>query len=202
MATIEEIKTLRDQTGAGINSVREALKESGGDAEKALQYLRKKGVAKSDKRKDKTAGEGVVGKYIHNNNKVAVLVEINCETDFAARSEDLVKLANDLAIHIAATSTKYLDVNGIPEKELTEAKETFEKDLEGKPEGVRENILAGKLEKFYQDNVLLKQKLFTDDSKTVEEALTDVVAKIGEKIVINRLVKMEVAKETVVSTAS
>lgn len=201
MATIDEIKELRDASGAGINAVREALKESDGDKEKAMQYLRKKGIAKSEKRKDNDANEGLVGFYLHTNKKVGVMVEINSETDFAARSEDLQKFANDVALHIAATNTLYINSDAIPEEEMVKAKETFEKDLEGKPEGVKENILKGKLEKFYKESVLLKQDFFVDDSKSVEDALNDLIAKIGEKLVINKFVKFDVSKDAQISMA-
>ncbi len=195
MATVEQIKKLRDMTGAGVNSVREALDTSGDDLEKALAFLRQKGMAKSEKRKDRAASNGVLGTYIHSNNRVVVVVEVNCETDFAAKSADMLKFANDIALQVAATNPRFISVESIPENILNEEKETYLKDLEGKPEEVKTKILDGKLEKFYSETVLMKQVLFTDESKTVEDYLSEMLGKIGEKIVVKSFTKFEVAQD-------
>lgn len=196
-ATIEQIKELREKTGAGVNSVREALEVSKGDLEEALKFLRKKGVAKAEKRKDKVAEQGIFGTYVHTNNKVVTVVEINCETDFAAKSEDMLEFANDIALHVAAVNPLYIKPEDIPTKESEKVKQTFEKELEGKPEEIKENILKGKMEKYYAEAVLLKQNFFSDDSKTVEDHLNELIAKIGEKIAIKSFTKFEIAQKPV-----
>ena len=197
-ASIEQIKKIRNLTGAGVNAIREALKETDGIEEKALAYLRKKGMAKANKRKDNSTSFGVIGTYIHSNNQLVVTVEVNTETDFAARGEDLKKFANDMALQVAAANARFLNVEGIDEKSLKEQKETFMKDLEGKPDNVKENIVEGKLQKFYKESVLMKQDLFVDDSKTVEDYLSELVAKVGEKIVIKRFIKSKVSEDPMI----
>lgn len=197
MATLEQIKELRTRTGAGVNAVREAIEVSGGDMQKAVQYLREKGMAKADKRKGKVAEQGVLGVYVHSNSKLVTVVEVACETDFAAKSEDLMKFANDLALHIAATSPKFISEADVSQEYIDGETATMKQDLEGKPEEVQQKIMAGKLEKVYSDVVLLKQKLFTDDSKTVADYLNEMLAKIGEKIEITRFYKFQVAEATV-----
>lgn len=186
MATIEQIKELRDRTGAGINAVREALEISKGNIDEAIKYLRQKGIAKAEKRKDRVAKNGILGTYIHPNNKVVVVVEVNTETDFAANSEDMMKFAKDLALHIAAKTPKYINVDSIDANELRKEKDVYEKELEGKPEDVKTKIIEGKLSKYYEDVVLLKQVLFTDENKLVEDYLNELIAKIGEKIEISQ----------------
>ncbi|MCA9380763.1 elongation factor Ts, partial [Candidatus Dojkabacteria bacterium] len=151
MATMEEIKNLRNETGAGINAVREALKESNGDMEAAKKYLRQKGVAKAEKRKDRTAANGVLGVYIHGNGKVVTVVEVSCETDFAAKSPDMKKFADDLALQVAAANPEFITVDGVSKEKIAELNDTFTKELEGKPENIKENILKGKMEKYYAD---------------------------------------------------
>lgn len=195
MATLEEIKKLRETTGAGINAVREALDSSDGDIEKAKKYLREKGMAKSEKRKGNEAMNGVIGVYIHKGNRVVVVAEVVCETDFASRSEDLLKFANDIALQVAAAYPEFITVESVAEEKITELKEEAMKDLEGKPDNIKENIVKGKLEKYYSEKVLLKQKMFTDENKTVEDYLNEMVAKIGEKIVIKNFYKFEVAQD-------
>jgi elongation factor Ts len=196
-ATIEQIKELREKTGAGVNAVREALEVSKGDLEEALKFLRKKGVAKAEKRKDKVAEQGIFGTYVHTNNKVVTVVEVNCETDFAAKSEDMLNFANDIALHVAAVNPLYIKPEDIPAEESDKVKQTFEKELEGKPEEIKENILKGKMEKYYAEAVLLKQNFFSDDSKTVEDHLNELIAKIGEKIAIKSFTKFEIAQKPV-----
>ncbi len=195
MASMEEIKSLRNETGAGINAVREALEVSKGDIEEAKKFLRQKGVAKADKRKDKTAANGILGVYIHSNNRVVTVVEVGCETDFAAKSPDMTKFANDLALQVAAANPEFLNVEGVSEKKLTELKDTFEKELEGKPDNIKENIMNGKMEKYYAESVLMKQKLFVDEDRTVEDYLNEMVTKIGEKIEVRSFSKFEVAQD-------
>ena len=200
MITIEQIKELRERTGAGVGSVREALEASKGDTEAAIKYLREKGIAKGEKRKDRVASNGTLGTYIHTNSKLVVVVEIACETDFAANSEDMRKFAKDLAIHIAALGTKYVNIESIDSATLETEKEAAQQGLEGKPENMKESIMNGKLEKFYKETVLLKQQFFVDESKTVEDAINDMVGKIGEKVQITQFYKIQVSENPVVST--
>lgn len=189
------IKELRAKTGAGITAIKEAIEHSGGDVEKAITYLRQKGVAKAEKRAQKEANEGVLATYTHHNQKLVVVVEVNTETDFAAKSEDLQKFANDIAIHIAALDPSFISVESVDPSILEKEKQVFEKELEGKPEEVKNKIIEGKLGKFYQDNVLMKQELFSDSSKTVEDYLNELIAKVGEKIVIRRFYRFELGKD-------
>lgn len=200
MITVEQIKELRSLTGAGVSSVKEALENSNGNTEEAIKYLREKGIAKGEKRKDKVAKNGTLGVYIHNNNKLVVVVEVASETDFAANTPDMQKFAKDLAIHIAAVNPLYVSVEAIDEATLNNEKEAASQGLEGKPENIKESIVNGKLEKFYKETVLLKQPFFVDESKTVEDALNDMVAKIGEKIQITQFYRIKVTEAPTCST--
>ncbi|BCX13827.1 MAG: elongation factor Ts [Candidatus Dojkabacteria bacterium] len=199
--SIELIKELREKTGAGISAIQEALEESNGDVEKAIIYLRQKGVTKGEKRAGKQANEGIISTYVHHNNRLVVVVEVNTETDFAANSEDLQKFAKDLAVHIAAMNPRAISLEDLDSSLVEKEKAVFEKELEGKPEEVKQKIVEGKMQKFYEENVLLKQSLFSDDSKTVEDYLNEMVAKIGEKIVIRYFYRFELGKPVVFSEA-
>lgn len=201
MATIQEIKELRALTGAGVNSVREALEATNGNIEESIKYLRSKGMAKAEKRKGKVAEHGILGTYVHSNSKFVVVVEVACETDFAAKSEDMVKFAKDLALHIAAVNPKYISVDSIDKDVLEREKASAEEGLDGKPENIKQTIIEGKLEKFYKENVLLKQNFFSDESKKVEDLLNEMLAKIGEKIEITYFYKFAVGEEVLVSLA-
>jgi elongation factor Ts len=200
MITVEQIKELRNRTGAGVNAIREALDASKGDIESAVKYLREKGIAKGEKRKDKVIEQGILGTYIHNNDKLAVIVEVGCETDFAAKSDDMKKFAKDLALHIAAVGPRYISVDSVDEDTIKAERDAASSDLENKPENIRNSIIEGRLEKFYKENVLLNQQLFSDDTKTVGDYLNEMVAKIGEKIQISKFYKIQVAENTVFST--
>jgi elongation factor Ts len=191
--TIDQIKELRERTGAGVGAVKEALEHAQGDNDKAIQYLREKGLAKAAKRAGKQADNGTLGVYVHGDNRMVVVVEVASETDFAARSEDLKKFANDIALHIAANEPLYTSVESIPENIIETEKATFAQDVEGKPAEIAEKIIAGKLEKFYADTVITHQQLFTDETKTVQDYMNELVAKVGEKIEITRFVKMKIA---------
>lgn len=201
MATIEEIKELRKLTGAGVNAVREALDASNGNFDEAVKYLRSKGMAKAEKRKGKVAENGILGTYVHSNSRFMVVVEVACETDFAAKSEDMVKFANGLALHIAAVNPKYVNVESIGKDVLATELAAAEQGLDGKPENIRKTIIDGKLEKFYKDTVLLKQNYFEDESKTVEDLLNEMLAKIGEKIEVTYFYKFSVGEEVLASVA-
>jgi len=196
MITMDQIKELRNQTGAGVNVVREALEHSKGDNAAAIKYLREKGLAKAVKRKGHVAENGILGTYIHSNSKLVVVVEVACETDFAAKSEDMVKFSKDIALHIAAVNPKYISVESIDKDTLAGELSVAEQGTENKPENIRKTIIDGKLQKFYSETVLMKQKLFSDDTKTVEDYLNEMVAKIGEKIEITQFYKIQVGEVT------
>jgi len=201
MVTIDQIKELRNLTGAGVGAVREALETTSGDVNEAIKLLRAKGLAKAAKRKGKVAEHGVLGTYIHSNKRFVVVVEVACETDFAAKSEDMIKFANDLAVHIAAVNPKYISVSSIDKDTLANEVAAAEAGLDNKPDEIRQTIISGKLEKFYQEAVLLKQTLFTDESKTVEDYQNEMVAKIGEKIEITQFYKFQVGEPVVFNAA-
>lgn len=193
--TLEQIKALRKSSGAGVTVVKEALEHSKGDMDKAITYLREKGIAKAAKRADKSAEHGFIAHYIHGDSNIAVLVELNAETDFTARNEKFRELAGELALHIAAANPQYIKVDDIPTEELEKEKSIASKGVdEKKPEEIREKILEGKLGKFYEEVVLLKQKYVRDDSKTIEDLLNEAITAIGEKIEIGRFCRMEISK--------
>lgn len=200
MITLDQIKELRSRTGVGVNAVREALEHSNGDMDAAVKYLREKGIAKADKRKDRLASNGILGTYIHPNSRVVTVVEVACETDFAAKSEDMKKFATDIALHIAAVSPKFVNVMSIDKNILAGEFSAAEAGLENKPENVRKTIIDGKLEKFYKETVLMKQNLFSDETKTVEDYLNELIAKVGEKIEVTQFYRFQVADNTVSAT--
>ena len=201
MVTIDQIKELRNLTGAGVGVVREALESTNGDVNEAIKYLRAKGLAKASKRKGKVTEHGVIGTYVHSNRKFVVVVEVACETDFAAKSEDMIKFANDLAVHIAAVGPKFISLESVDKDILAAEFTAAEAGLENKPQEIRKTIVDGKLEKFYKEVVLLKQILFTDETKTVEDYQNEMVAKIGEKIEVTQFYKFQVGEPVVFSKA-
>lgn len=196
MATLDQIKELRNATGAGIVAVKEALEKSDGDFDKAVVYLREKGVAKAAKRSGKSADHGFIASYIHGEGTIGVMVELNSETDFTARNDKFRKLANELALHIAAANPKYIRREDIPEDELKAEKEIAAKDVDdNKPEEIKEKIVEGKLGKFYEQVVLMDQKYVRDDSKTISDLMNENIAAIGEKIEIGRFTRFEISAE-------
>lgn len=195
--TIEQIKELRDRTGAGVNAVREALSSSEGDTDKAIQYLREKGLAKSAKRAGREASNGILGTYIHHDQRLVVVIEVATETDFAAKSEDLKQFAKDLSLHLAAKSPKYANIDQVPAEIMEQERAIASKDTEGKPAEIAEKIIQGRLDSFFADNVLLNQQLFSDETKTVGDYLNEIVAKIGEKIEINRFVIFKIGSHPI-----
>ena len=196
--SIEQIKQLREETGAGVLDCRKALETYEGDIEKAIEYLREKGLAKVAKRADREVREGMLELYSHGNGRVGVIVEVNCETDFVARSASFRKFAHEVALQIAAGAPKYIRVEDIPTEVLDEERQKARTLAlaEGKPEKVVERILEGKLEKYYNDNCLLRQTYVRDDSITLEDLRNQHVAALGENIVIRRFVRWEVGEET------
>lgn len=191
--TLDQIKELRKRTGVGIHQVKEALEAASGDTEKAILYLREKGIAKAAKRAGRSADNGFIAHYIHGEGQIAVLVELNSETDFASRNEKFRELAHDIAMHVAANNPLYISIDDIPEDIVLQEKQVFKTELEGKPEQVQEKILEGKMQKFYEENVLLEQAFVKDDTKKIKDLLNEAIAAIGEKIEIGRFARFEIA---------
>jgi elongation factor Ts len=189
-----EVKELRDATGAGMMDCKKALEETGGDMEKAVDLLRSKGAAKAAKREGKAASEGVIGSYIHHSGKVGVMVEVNCETDFVANTDDFQALARDVAMHIAAAKPLAVSADAVPSDEVEREKAVYlaQVEEEGKPEHIREKIVEGKLRKWFQDVALLEQPFVKDPDKTVGELVTEVSAKTGEKIEVSRFARFSI----------
>jgi elongation factor Ts len=184
------VKDLREKTGAGMMDCKKALLESGGDVEKAITWLREKGLATAGKKAGRSATEGAVGSYIHLGGKIGVLVEINCETDFTARNEKFQALVKDIAMQIAWSNPRWLRREDVPENVLVEEKSIHRAQLleQGKPEAMLEKIIPGKLEKFFKDNCLLEQAFFRDPDgkRSVQDEINAAVALIGENIQVRR----------------
>jgi len=193
----QDVKKLHDQTGAGILDCKRALEEANGDFEKAIAILRKKGVQVASKRADKATKEGVICAYIHAGSQVGVLVEINCETDFVARTEDFRKFADEVAMQIAAMRPRWVAPEDVPEEVLEQEKEILREqaEREGKPPHVIEKMVEGRLRKFYEENCLLKQPYIRDDKLTIEDLLNELMGKTGERIQIRRFVRYQVGEE-------
>lgn len=196
--TTEQIKELREATGAGILDCRKALEQANGDFEKAVDFLREKGLATAAKRADRDASEGTVELYSHGNGRVGVMVEVNCETDFVARSEAFRTFAHELALQIAAAAPRYIKAEDIPEIELEREREVARRRAieEGKPESIHERIIAGRLEKFKDEVCLLRQTYIRDEGVKIEQLLMQNVAAIGENIIIRRFARWELGEST------
>ena len=186
------VKKLREKTGAPMMDCKEALTESGGDLEKAAEYLRKKGLKTADKKASRETSEGLVGSYIHHNGLVGVLVEVNCETDFVARNEEFQALVHDLGQHIAAAKPLYLDREEVPEDVLAKEREIIAALIKGKPDNIVEKIVDGKINKYYQENCLLEQPFVKDDSKTIQDLVKELIGKLGENMKIRRFARFDV----------
>lgn len=189
--TAEQVKELRERTGAGMMECKKALEETGGDMEKAIDLLRAKGAAKAAKRAGREAREGAIGSYIHMGGKIGVLVEVNCETDFVARTEDFQTLVRDIAMHIAAANPLAVTPEEIPQEIVERERAIYLQQVkeEGRPENLHERIVEGKLKKFFEDNALVNQAFVKDPEKTVGQLITEVSAKTGENIVVRRFVR-------------
>lgn len=180
------IKELRESTGAGLLEIKNALAESNNDKAKAVELLRKKGAMKLGKKADRVANEGLVEAYIHPGGRVGVIVELNCETDFVARTDDFKALAKDLALHIAAANPLYVTREQVPAEVIEKEKEIYKEQIKGKPEDVVNKILEGKLSKYYEEACLLEQPFAKNPDLKVQELLAQAVAKIGENIQVRR----------------
>ncbi len=195
--TAQQVKQLRDATGAGFQDCRKALIESGGDLAKATEYLRKKGIATAAKKAERVAKDGVVQAYMHHNGRLAVLVEVNSETDFVARNEQFKKFAKELALHIANMAPRYLRREDVPQAEVEQERSIQRaKTLnEGKKEAVVDKIVDGRMEKWYEEIVLLEQPWLHDDKLKVGDVLTQLISEIKENIVIRRFARFVLGEE-------
>jgi len=188
------VKDLRKATGAGVLDCRKALDAAEGDFDKAVTLLREKGLAAAAKKASREANEGLIGHYIHMGAKVAALVEVNCETDFVARTPEFQELAHNLAMHVVAARPLYLTIEDVPAEVLEQEKEIYRKQLaeEGKPENIIDRIIEGKLSKFYEQTCLMEQGFIKDPDIKIKELITNHIAKLGENIRVRRFVRMEI----------
>ncbi|HOB11800.1 MAG TPA: translation elongation factor Ts [Syntrophomonadaceae bacterium] len=203
MITAQMVKELRERTGAGMMDCKKALEATGGDIEKAIDELRTKGLAKAAKKAGRIASEGVVMSYIHGGGRIGVLVEVNCETDFVAKTDEFKELAHNIAMQIAASNPTYINREEVPQAVLDHEKEVLRAQAleEGKPEKVVDKMVEGRLEKFFKENCLLEQPYIKDPDKTVQQVVLETISRIGENINIRRFARFEVGegieKETV-----
>ena len=197
--TADMVKQLREMTGAGMMECKTALAETNGDVEKAIDTLRKAGIAKAEKRADRAASEGLVEAYIHPGNRVGVLIEVNCETDFVARTSEFGQLVRDLAMQAAAAGADYVRREEVPAERLEREKAIYAAQLaqQGKPEAMIEKILAGKLDKFYSEVCLLEQPYIKDEhgKKTIQDLVQEASSKTGENIVVRRFARFRLGQE-------
>jgi elongation factor Ts len=190
------VKELREKTGAGMMDCKEALSVSGGDFEKAIDHLRKKGMSAATKRSSKAAKDGNIASYIHMGGKIGVLVEVNCETDFVAKTDDFQRFVKDMAMHIAAANPQYVRPDEIPAEIIDREKEIYRSQAlaEKKPEKIWEKIIEGKLKKYYEDVCLVHQKFIRDTDMTVETMVNNMMTKTGENILIRRFVRYQLGE--------
>ena len=193
--TAKMVKELRDKSGAGMMDCKKALKESDGDIDRAADILREQGLSKVAKKSSRIAAEGIVESYIHNN-RIGVLIEVNSETDFVAKNEDFREFVRDMAMQVAAANPKYVTREEVPQEELDHERSVLKEQAlnEGKPEKIVEKMVEGRLEKFYKEIVLLDQPFIKDGDKSINDLLTELIAKIGEKISIRRFCRYEVGE--------
>ena len=194
--TANDVKTLRERTGAGMMDCKNALVECDGDMDKAIDYLREKGIAKAAKKAGRIAAEGIVDSYIHMGGRVGVLLEVNCETDFVANGEMFRTLVHDIALQIAAANPQYVCKEEVPEEVIEKEKNILRAQAleEGKPEKIVDKMVEGRIKTFYEDNCLLNQKYVKDTSKTIEQVIIEATAQIGEKISVRRFVRYEMVE--------
>ncbi|HEY5614928.1 MAG TPA: translation elongation factor Ts [Bacteroidota bacterium] len=191
------IKQLRDKTGAGMMDCKRALEETGGDIEKAIEHLRKKGAATAAKRADKAANQGVVESYIHAGGRIGAMVELNCETDFVAKTPDFKQLAHDIAMQIAAMNPQYIGREDIEKSVIDKEIDIYTTQAvnEGKPANIAEKIAQGRLDKFYQEVCLMEQSFIKDSGKTIKDLLDEATGKVGEKVVIRRYKRFQLGED-------
>ncbi|HEY5859463.1 MAG TPA: translation elongation factor Ts [Actinomycetota bacterium] len=194
-----QVKELRDRTGAGMMDCKKALVETGGDMEKAVELLRQKGLASAAKRAGRSANQGLIEAYIHFNNTVGVLVEVNCETDFVANTDEFKALAKDIALHIASPAApRFVSREEVSQDEIDHESQIFAKQAQesGKPENVVDKIVEGKINSYFKEIVLLDQPFVKDDSKTVQQLLDETSARVGEKVAVKRFVRYKLGEDT------
>jgi elongation factor Ts len=196
MFTAQDVKALRERTGVGMMECKKALTETDGDMEKAVEVLRERGMAAVNKKSGRIAAEGIVTSYIHQNGKVGVLLEVNCESDFVAGNEDFKTFCHDVAMHIAASNPICVRVEEVDTSVLEKEKEIFRAQAlnEGKPEAIVDKMVEGKVKKFYKENVLMEQDFVKDDSMTITQLVNEITLKIGEKVTIRRFVRYEMGE--------
>ena len=192
--TAEMVKSLRQQSGAGIMECKNALKESNGEVEGAVTFLRKKGLAKADKKADRETSEGTVSTYIHPGSKIGVMAELLCETDFVANTTDFQQLARDICMHIAASKPRFVSRDEVTEDVLDKEKEIYAAQARdsGKPEKIIDKIVVGKMDKFYEENCLLEQKFIKDSDCTVQDLIKQKIATLGENILVGNFCRFEI----------
>lgn len=197
MIDAQMVKSLRDKTGAGMMDCKKALEATSGDEEKAMIWLREKGLAKAQKRAGRATSEGWIGSYIHSNGKIAVLVELKCETDFVAKSDRFQRLARDLAMQIAAASPVCVSPDQLPGELLEKEKQIYlhQAKEEGKPDNIAEKIVEGRIKKYYKEVCLLEQPFIKDDSKSIADLMNEAVAVLGENIQIGRFTRMALGED-------
>ena len=197
MFTAKDVMTLRQRTGAGMMEAKKALEDSKGDMDKAAEALRVKGIAKADKRSGKQTSEGVITSYVHHNGKVGVLVEVNCETDFVARTDDFKQLAKEIALHIASAAPVAVDKDGVPAEKVEVERRIAEEQAKasGKPENIVQRMVEGKVEAFYKDNCLIYQPWIREPKKSIADLIKETSAKVGENIQVRRFVRFQMGEE-------
>ena len=197
MFTAKDVMSLRQRTGAGMMEAKKALEESKGDMDKAAEALRVKGIAKADKRSGKQTSEGVITSYVHHNGKVGVLVEVNCETDFVARTDDFKNLAKEIALHIASAAPVAVDRDGVPIEKVEVERRIAEEQAKasGKPANIVERMVQGKVDSFYKDNCLIYQPWIREPKKSIGDLIKEASAKVGENIQVRRFVRFQMGEE-------
>jgi elongation factor Ts len=193
----EDVKRLRQRTGAGMMDSKKALQEAGGDMDRAVEILRERGLASAQKRAGRSATQGVIDAYIHHNNTVGVLVEVNCETDFVAKTDEFRRLARDVALHIASAMPQWVTRDEVPEEILETERRIYEAEArqKGKPDSALDRIVEGKLQGFFKTTVLLDQPFVKQLEKTVQQLVDEVSAKVGEKVAVRRFVRYKLGED-------
>ncbi len=194
---MELVKKLREQTGIGILECRKALEEAGNDYEQAVDLLRKKGFEKAKAKMDRVANQGIIGSYVHTNLRVGVLIEVRCETDFVARTDDFNQLVKDLALQVTAMNPRFVSEKDVPAEVLEKEREIYREQMKesGKPANIVEKIVEGKLSKFYAEACLMNQTFFKDDKLTIEKLIAEKIHKTGENIQVKRFVRFQLGDE-------
>jgi len=193
--TAQQVKALRDKTGLGMMDCKTALQEANGDEDEAVKILRSRGLKAAEKRAGRETSEGAIGSYVHLNNKIGVLVEVNCETDFVARSDDFKQFVRDLCLQVAAVNPVSVSSDDVPEDIKAREREIYAAQMAGKPEQVIEKAVEGKMRKFFEERCLLNQAFVKDPDKSVQDVLTELIAKTGENCVVRRFTRMALGED-------